>query len=253
LIGGAVFPLFGAIYYWFPKWTGRLMSERLGLVNFILLFVGFNLVFFPMHILGLDGMPRRVYTYLPETGWGNLNMLATVGAFTMGVAVLVFLVNVFYSLRRGSPGGNDPWGADTLEWSATSPPPVYNYQNVRVVQGRHAVWEQSDPPPVVTGLHTKIREVLCTTVHDAAPQHRYQLAGPSMVPLLLAVITCASFIGVMFTHWSIVLGMIASAIGFFIWFWSNSTGHRPPHAPESDNPVYDEPVSAGLKEVSSEI
>ena len=86
LIGGAVFPLFGAIYYWFPKMTGRMLSETAGIVNFVLMFVGFNLVFFPMHILGLDGMPRRVYTYVAETGWGNLNMLATIGAFTMGVA-----------------------------------------------------------------------------------------------------------------------------------------------------------------------
>src|SRR3982750_381412 len=101
LIGGAVFPLFGAIYYWFPKMTGRMLNEAAGIVNFVLLFIGFNLVFFPMHILGLDGMPRRIYTYVPETGWGDLNMLATVGAFTMGVGVLVFLVNVVYGLKRG--------------------------------------------------------------------------------------------------------------------------------------------------------
>src|SRR5215203_2920349 len=111
LIGGAVFPLFGAVYYWFPKWTGRLLSEKAGIVNFILLFIGFNLVFFPMHILGLDGMPRRIYTYVPETGWGDLNMLATVGAFVMGVGVLVFVSNVFYSLRKGPIAGDNPWGA----------------------------------------------------------------------------------------------------------------------------------------------
>ena len=253
LIGGAVFPLFGAVYFWFPKWTGRMLNEFVGIINFILLFVGFNLVFFPMHILGLEGMPRRVYTYLPETGWGDLNMLATVGAFTMGVGVIVFLANVAYSLKRGLVAGDNPWGADTLEWSISSPPPVYNYQNIRVVQGRHAVWEQSEPPPVVTGLHTKTREVLCTTIHDAAPQHRYQLAKPSAIPFLLAVCTCGGFIGFMFTPWSIVIGMIACAIGFFIWFWSNSTGHRPPYAPEKDNPVYDEPAGAGLKEAASEV
>jgi cytochrome c oxidase subunit 1 len=253
LIGGAVFPLFGAIYYWFPKWTGRMLNEFAGIVNFILLFVGFNLVFFPMHILGLEGMPRRVYTYLPETGWGDLNMLATIGAFTMSVAVIVFLANVAYSMKWGLVAGNNPWGADTLEWSLTSPPPVYNYQNIQVVQGRHAVWEQSDPPPVVTGLHTKTREVLCTTIHDAAPQHRYQLAEPSAIPVLLAVCTAGGFIGFMFTAWSIVMGMIACAIGFFIWFWSNSTGHRPPYAPEKDNPTYPEPASTGLKEVGGEV
>ena len=105
LIGGAVFPLFGAIYYWFPKMTGRMLNETAGIVNFVLLFVGFNLVFFPMHILGLDGMPRRVYTYVAETGWGDLNMLATIGAFTMGIGALIFVINVLYSLRCGPVAG----------------------------------------------------------------------------------------------------------------------------------------------------
>ena len=109
LIGGAVFPLLGAIYYWFPKMSGRMLNETAGIVNFILLFIGFNLVFFPMHILGLDGMPRRIYTYVPEAGWGDLNMFATIGAFTMGVAILVFVSNVFYSLWRGPISGGNPW------------------------------------------------------------------------------------------------------------------------------------------------
>src|SRR4051812_27085464 len=109
LIGGAVFPLFGAIYYWFPKMTGRMLSEVAGIVNFVLMFIGFNLVFFPLHFLGLDGMPRRVYTYVAETGWGDLNMLATIGAFTMGVGALVFVINVLYSARSGPVAGPNPW------------------------------------------------------------------------------------------------------------------------------------------------
>ena len=95
-----------------------------------------------MHILGLDGMPRRIYTYVAETGWGNLNMLATIGAFLMGVGVLiVFVTNVIYSLLRGPVAGDDPWGADTLEWSTTSPPPSYNFQYIPTVQGRNALWD----------------------------------------------------------------------------------------------------------------
>ena len=238
LIGGAVFPLFGAIYYWFPKFYGRMLNEAAGTINFVLLFVGFNLVFFPMHILGLNGMPRRVYTYIEGTNWGDLNFLATMGAFTMGIAVLVFIGNVIYSLRAGTIAGPNPWGADTLEWSTDSPPPPYNYQNIRVVQGRHAVWEMTEDAPVVTGLHTKFHEVLCTTIHDAAPEHRYQLAGPSIVPLLLAIVTSATFIGFAFTPWAIPAGMVFSAIVFFAWFWSNSTGHRPPYSPLKDNPIY---------------
>jgi cytochrome c oxidase subunit 1 len=145
---------------------------------------------------------------------------------------------VIYSLRAGTIAGPNPWGADTLEWSTDSPPPPYNYQNIRVVQGRHAVWEMTEDAPVVTGLHTKFHEVLCTTIHDAAPEHRYQLAGPSIVPLLLAIVTSATFIGFAFTAWAIPAGMVFSAIVFFAWFWSNSTGHRPPYSPLKDNPIY---------------
>src|SRR5829696_6311485 len=240
LIGGAVFPLFGAIYYWFPKMTGRMLNEAAGIVNFILMFIGFNLVFFPMHILGLDGMPRRVYTYVPETGWGDLNMLATVGAFTMGIGAIVFVVNVLYSLKRGPIAGDNPWGADTLEWSTASPPPAYNFQNIRAVQGRHANWERTEDAAVVTGLHTKVREVLCTTIHDASPEHRHSLNGPSIFPFLLALVTGGSFIGFMFTPWSIPLGLGFSFLVLLGWFWSNSIEHREPYSPEKDNPIYDD-------------
>ena len=109
LIGGAMFPLFGAVYYWFPKITGRMMNESLGKVNFWLFFFGFNLTFFPMHLLGLNGMPRRIYTYLPEMQWGNANLIATCGAMLMGVGVLVFLINVEWSRKQGAIAGNDPW------------------------------------------------------------------------------------------------------------------------------------------------
>jgi heme/copper-type cytochrome/quinol oxidase subunit 1 len=115
LIGGGVFPLFGAIQYWFPKWTGRMLDERLGKWHFGLMFTGFHLAFFPMHVLGLEGMPRRVYTYLPETGWGRLNLLATVGAILIAASVVVFVVNVVRSLRRGAEAGDDPWRAPGLD------------------------------------------------------------------------------------------------------------------------------------------
>ncbi len=242
LIGGAVFPLIGAIYYWFPKFTGRMLNETLGKINFVLLFTGFFLVFFPMHFLGIDGMPRRVYTYVAETGWGDLNMLATVGAGIMGLGVLVFIMNVIQSLLAGEPASNNPWGADTLEWMADSPPRPYNFQNIPVVEGRHAVWERTEDAPVVTGLHTKVREMLCTTIHDASPEHRYAIVKPSIFPLLQSLVTGASFIGFAFTPWSIPLGMGASFLVLFGWFWSNSSEHRPPYSPEKDNPVYEEEV-----------
>jgi cytochrome c oxidase subunit I+III len=253
LIGGAVFPLFGAIYYWFPKWTGRMLNEMLGIVNFLLLFIGFNLVFFPMHILGLNGMPRRIYTYMTGTGWGDLNYLATVGAFMMGLGVLVFLVNVIYSKLAGAIAGDNPWGADTLEWSVSSPPPPYNYQNIQVVQGRHVNWERTGDAAIVTGLHTNVREVLCTTIHDAAPDHRYELAGPSYIPLVMAIVVAAAFIGFAFTPWAIPLGMAGSAAVFLVWFWKNSSEHRPPYSSEKDNPVFpDDDLDLEMREARSE-
>src|SRR5678816_1531057 len=109
LIGGSVFPLFGAIYYWFPKWTGRMLSETLGKWNFWLFFIGFNTAFFPMHVLGLYGMTRRIYTYRPDTGWGTLNMIASIGSYIIAASVLLFIVNVFVSLRRGKKAGPNPW------------------------------------------------------------------------------------------------------------------------------------------------
>src|SRR5205085_7001925 len=125
LIGGSVFPLFGAIYYWFPKWTGRMLNESLGRLNFWTLFIGFNMTFFPMHILGLKGMTRRIYTYVPETGWGNLNLLATIGAGIIGISVLLFVINVAISRRRGPIAEANPWFAPSLEWAISSPPPSY--------------------------------------------------------------------------------------------------------------------------------
>src|SRR5688572_14451550 len=129
LIGGAVFPLLGAFHYWFPKWTGRMLSERLGRWNVLLLTAGFHLTFWPLHHLGLHGMPRRVYTYGAETGWGPMNHLATAGAGLLFVSVLLFLWNVMRSRRRGALAGPNPWGGETLEWATASPPPRYNFQH----------------------------------------------------------------------------------------------------------------------------
>jgi cytochrome c oxidase subunit I+III len=127
LIGGAVFPLLGALHFWFPKATGRMFSEALGKLSFWLIFVGFNASFFVMHVLGLRGMPRRVYTYLPETGWGPLNAVATMGAGLIAVGVLAVIVNAWVSMRSGVLAGENPWDGDTLEWGTSSPPPAYNF------------------------------------------------------------------------------------------------------------------------------
>lgn len=219
LIGGAVFPLLGAFYYWFPKITGRMLSERLGRWNFWLLFVGFNLTFFPMHQLGLKGMPRRVYTYSAEMGWGTLNLLVTVGAFLLLLGGLVFIGNVIRSWRYGPAAGDNPWEADTLEWSTSSPPPNYNFLYLPTVQGRYALWARTDDELIVTGLRNDRREVLVTKTLDAEPDHRYVQPGPTIWPLLLALAVSVGFVGSVFNAWWIIPGAALSTLAFVGWFW----------------------------------
>jgi cytochrome c oxidase subunit 1 len=127
IFGGAIFPMFAGLYYWFPKMTGRFMNERAGKFSFWLVFIGFNLTFFVQHALGLSGMPRRIYTYQPGLGWSAYNMISTVGAFILGTGVLVSIINVAVSLKRGRVAGGDPWKGNTLEWFVQSPPPINNF------------------------------------------------------------------------------------------------------------------------------
>jgi cytochrome c oxidase subunit 1 len=230
LMGGAVFPLFGAFYYWFPKLTGRMLSERAGKWNFWLLFIGMNVTFFPMHILGLLGMPRRIYTYLPEMGWGNLNMLSSVGAVVIVAGVCVFLANVWTSLRRGVPAGDNPWDAATLEWATSSPPPSFNHLFIPVVDGREPLWDARDGElAVVTGLRTDRHEGLVTSLMDAEPEHRYEFKGPTILPLLLAVFGGGSIIIAIFTPWGVTVGALLSLVILICWFW-------PTISPDFDTP-----------------
>ena len=145
LFGGTAFAIMAAFYYWFPKMTGRMLSERLGLWHFLLMFLGFNLTFGPMHIVGLMGMPRRIYTYHPGNGWETWNQLATAGAMVLAFSVLLFLINLLISYRHGRPAGNDPWDAWTLEWSTTSPPPAYNFEEIPTVRSRRPLWDLKHP------------------------------------------------------------------------------------------------------------
>jgi cytochrome c oxidase subunit I len=225
LLGGAVFPLFGAFYYWFPKVTGRMLDERSGHWQFWLFFVGFNVAFFPMHLLGLHGMPRRVWTYPAGMGWSTMNFVATVGAWTIAASVLLFLVNVARSWRHGKPAGANPWGAGTLEWATTSPPPPHNFDAIPVVHGRHPLWDPPGQPAYVSGLAADAREVLLTTVLDAEPDLRSLFPTPSIWPFLSAVATTVLFIGSVFTPWAIVWGSIPVVITLTVWFWPTRRHH----------------------------
>ncbi len=141
LFGGSVFGVMAGLYYWFPKMTGRMLGEGLGKLQFLLMFIGFNLTFFPMHQLGLMGMPRRIDDYASNAGWNDLNIAATIGGFTIALSMLPLLWNVFSSLRGGAPAGDDPWGANTLEWATSSPPPPYNFDHLPEIRSERPLFD----------------------------------------------------------------------------------------------------------------
>ena len=141
IVGGILFTTFAAMYYWFPKMTGRMYSERLGQLHFWLFLIGFHLTFDFMHIPGLLGMPRRIYTYEPGRGWDSWNLIVTVGVFFQAAAILVLFVNLLWSYSRGAHAGGDPWDAWTLEWSVPSPPPTYNFASIPTIRSRRPLWD----------------------------------------------------------------------------------------------------------------
>src|SRR3990172_6986920 len=141
LFGGSVFGIFAGIYYWFPKWTGRMLNEGLGHLQFWLMFIGFNLTFFPMHMLGIQGMPRRIADYASDAGWNDWNLAATIGGFLIASSMLPFIWNVFISLRNGKVAGDDPWEGNTLEWATTSPPPPYHFDHLPEIRSERPLFD----------------------------------------------------------------------------------------------------------------
>jgi cytochrome c oxidase subunit I+III len=219
LIGGAVFPLFGALSYWFPKITGRMLNATLDQVSFWLFFIGFNTTFFPMHLVGLRGMPRRVYTYQPGMGWTVLNQVESFGYVLLFLSVCIMLWNVYRSARHGTIAGSNPWNAGTLEWATTSPPPSYNFLYLPTVNGREALWDAAPNQPIVVGLHDDVRSFLTTRILDAEPDGHEEFPSPTMWPFWAAVSTGAAFVGSIFTPWGITFGAIPIAITMIGWFW----------------------------------
>jgi cytochrome c oxidase subunit 1 len=232
LIGGAVFPLLGATTYWFPKFTGRLMSEALGKVSFFVTFVGFHLTFFPMHITGMLGMPRRVYTYPVGMGWDTLNLISSIGSLVIALGVLLFVVNALVSMRHGRVAGPNPWDAPGLEWATSSPPPVYNFPHLPLVASRTPLWDERGALTVMSGLRVDAREQLLTSVIDAIPSVREPSPMPSIWPLLSAIVIGVVFVGSIFTPWAIAVGLLPVAIALTVWFWPKSP--EVPPEPEID-------------------
>jgi heme/copper-type cytochrome/quinol oxidase subunit 3 len=204
LFGGMVLGLFAGIYYWFPKVAGRLLDERLGLAHFWLMLVGFNVTFFPMHFLGLMGMPRRIYTYAPGLGWDFWNLVSTVGAVLQGVSLLVFLANVARSLRAGAPAGPDPWDGRTLEWALPSPPPPYNFAVLPAVLRRDALWLTKHPDARGSGLAD-----LRALVAPAGPIH---MPGPSAWPIRTALAMVVLVAGALLHMGVVIVGGLLTAL-----------------------------------------
>jgi cytochrome c oxidase subunit 1 len=223
LIGGAVFPLLGAVQYWFPKITGRMMSERLGRWSVALTFLGFNLTFFPMHLLGLQGMTRRIYTYQADMGWGGLNLFVSLSALGLAAGFLVFFANLAFSARHGEPAGDNPWDGPTLEWATASPPPPYNFAMIPVVRSAHPLWDDRDVLPVASGLRTDRRELLVTSVVDARPEARESSPRNSIWPFWTAVATTIMLIASIFSPWAVVWGAVPVTIALIFWFWPRGT------------------------------
>jgi cytochrome c oxidase subunit I len=223
LVGGAVFPLLGAIYYWFPKITGRMMSEPVGRWVVGLLFVGFQLTFFPMHVLGLQGMPRRVYTYQPEMPWGELNLFISVSALLLAAGFLLFFVDAIRSFRSGIVAGANPWQAPTLEWATSSPPPSFNFAFIPVVRDQYPLWSNSDVLLIANGLRIDRRELIISTAAEAEPEARESSPHNSIWPLLAALATTLLLIWSIFTPWAVLWGAIPVTIALTGWFWPKGT------------------------------
>jgi cytochrome c oxidase subunit I len=219
LVGGAVFPLLGAIYYWFPKLTGRMMSETLGRWVFGLIFAGFNLTFFPMHILGLQGMPRRIYTYQPEMPWSGLNMFISLSAVILAAGFLLFFVDTIRSAKSGPVAPSNPWAASTLEWATSSPPPSYNFARLPVVGSLEPLGGKSATLPLAAGLSVDRRELIVSSVVEAVPEARESSPDSSIWPLWSALATSVMLIWSIFTPWAVVWGSIPVAIALTGWFW----------------------------------
>jgi cytochrome c oxidase subunit I len=222
LIGSNVFPVFAGFYYWIPKMSGRMLSEKLGKWSFWVMFIGFNLGFFPMHHLGMMGMPRRIYTYQRGLGFTPLNMLVTLGALILGVGILISIVNLLWSLRHGALAGNNPWNSDGMEWESTSPPKSYGSAHIPIVLTRHPLWddfEESEDPEDLRTLDQG-RLTTTTTWLDAQPYGIATIPSDTLVPLFVAAIMLGFFLA-MVIQWIWVA--LASLLVLFLlccyWMW----------------------------------
>ncbi len=229
LIGGVVFPTLGGIYYWLPKMTGRMPSERLGHWSFWLAFIGFNVAFFPMHLMGFAGMPRRVYTYAPGLGVSGYNLTSTIGAYIVATGFLLFVLNAYLSARTGTRAEPDPWAADSLEWLLASPPPNDNFRTPPIVHSRHPLWSERsaelgspDEMRVREAIHDTPRGwriALSTTVLNAQPEALQPWPKPSIIPFAASATLTVLLLGsIAKSNAMMLVGTLATLLIVARWF-----------------------------------
>jgi cytochrome c oxidase subunit 1 len=224
LFGGAIFGLFGGLYYWWPKVFGRMLGERLGKANFWLMLVGFNMTFGPMHVLGLQGMPRRIQSYPESLGLTFWNLVSTIGAFIIAVSVLVFLVNAVTSFRKAREMADDPWDARTLEWSTSSPPPEHNFDEIPVVHALDDLWHRKYAEtrggrvvPVPAGGSGE------PAAGGDGHGHAIHMPSPSYFPVIASLGLPVIGYGIIFNWWLVAAGLVVTLAGFYGWILEPSS------------------------------
>jgi cytochrome c oxidase subunit I len=233
IFGGAVFPILGGMYYWFPKVSGRMYHERVGQLSFWLSFVGTWVTFFPMHVAGIEGMPRRIYTYSASSGWAALNALESVGAYVLAAGLVLVVVNLGVSLRRGARVGEDPWGGDTLEWATSSPPPPYNYAVIPTVSSSYPMWDRRDREGDLArlergeGLFARGHETPASSVQDARLEELLAMPPHSLWPALAGLLLFAGFVVLVLAHF-VIAAAVGGALALVLLAWhARQPEHRP--------------------------
>jgi cytochrome c oxidase subunit 1/cytochrome c oxidase subunit I+III len=220
IFGAAVFPILGGFFYWFPKVTGRMYHEGWGKASFWVTFAGTALTFFPMHVIGLLGMPRRTYTYPDGLGWAGWNLMESVGSYLLAAGLIMIVANLAVSLRRGAVVGNDPWGGDTLEWATTSPPPPYNYAVIPRITSPYAMWDKEDREEDLRRLDRGDhvldtgRETPASTIQDAEWDEVLEMPSESWAPIALGAALLAVTVALLLGHW--VLAGVLCGLPFVV-------------------------------------
>lgn len=231
IIGGMLFPVFAGLVHWWPKITGRMVNRLWGKIAFWLVFLGFHVTFFPMHLLGLWGMPRRVYTYPPGLGLDFANLLSTIGAFVLALGVLVLTVALVLAAVRGRSAPADPWGGDSLEWAIASPTPNAVHERIPEVGSRHPLWDEPDAHQRYAAQRapfdhapTHVRATMSTTIVDAEPQGAVRLADPTIWPLIAALGLLGAAVGVLLEVYAVSLAfLLLFLVALGGWAWRNES------------------------------